>query len=339
MAAMTVLLATHDSSLGHDTGPLHPERPARIEAVISGVLEAGPSVLRISPEEVGRAELTAVHDSEYVDWIERFCKAGGGALDMDTIAGPGSWEAALRAAGAGIQLSERLAGGDGELGYVAMRPPGHHAVADRAMGFCLFNNVAVTARYLVDSGCRVAVFDWDVHHGNGTQDLFYADSDVLYMSIHESGIYPGTGGMNETGVGDARGMNLNLPVPTGSQGWLHRTAIEEIYGPVLLQFQPDWLLVSAGYDAHHADPLAGLRLNAEDYGAMAAALSQCVPPNRTIVFLEGGYNLEALKESAAATVRGWLRPEWRPSHLTGDGREIDCLRSAQGVAAEYWNVG
>lgn len=336
---MTVILATHDSSLRHDTGPLHPERPARIEAVVRGVLDAGVPVMRISPAEVDREHLSAVHDPAYIDSIDRFCKAGGGALDPDTRAGPGSWEAALRAAGAGIELSDRLARGEGALGYVAMRPPGHHAVANRAMGFCLFNNVAVTAQYLVDSGSRVAIFDWDVHHGNGTQDLFYAEPNVLYMSVHESGIYPGTGGFEETGSGSARGTTLNVPAPTGSQGWLHRAAIDELFAPVIAQFQPDWLLVSAGYDAHEADPLAGLRLRSDDYGAMADALSGSVAPGRTIVFLEGGYDMVALKESAAATVRGWLRPGWRASDRSGRDREIECLRRAVGVAVEYWDLG
>lgn len=257
---------------------------------------------------------------------------------MDTYAGEASWEAARRAAGAGVQVCQRLEAGVADLGYVAMRPPGHHAVSNRAMGFCFFNNIAVTTAYLVGRGSRVAIVDWDVHHGNGTQDTFFEEPNVLYLSLHQEGIYPGTGSLNEVGSGDAAGTNLNIAVPGRTGGEFYRTATADLLVPVISQFEPDWLLVSAGYDAHIDDPLAGLSLVAADYGSMAHLLAPLVPPGRSVVFLEGGYDLDALRQSAAATVQGWLDPAYQAGPAGEGINPQGYLSWAQEVAARYWKM-
>ncbi len=335
---MSLLLATHESSLRHDTGSYHPERPQRVTAVIDGITGSGVAVAHVAPEPASRELLTAVHSESYVDAIERFCAAGGGALDPDTVAGPDSWEAALRAAGAGPAVCAELESGTSGLGYVAMRPPGHHAVRERAMGFCLFNNAAVTAAYLTAAGHKVAIVDWDVHHGNGTQDLFYDDPATLYLSIHEEGIYPGTGGLREAGAGGGRGNNVNIPVPAGTGGGFYRRAFAELVVPVVEQFAPDWLLVSSGYDAHRDDPLANLRLLSGDYGAMACGLAGLGLRGRTVVFLEGGYDLAALERSAAATVRGFLDPGYVVDPETdGIDPERYLDRAAEAVM-KHWHL-
>jgi acetoin utilization deacetylase AcuC-like enzyme len=301
---VNVALITHDAGFLHDAGYGHPERPARMEAARAGVKESGLDVVTREAPEATRAELGRVHDPGYIDGIERLCRSGGGRLDPDTRAGSDSWEAALRSAGAGLEAVRTLQSEQAEVGFVVMRPPGHHALAARAMGFCLFNNIAVTARALEAQGERVVILDWDVHHGNGTQDTFYADPDVLYVSFHESPFYPGTGSIAETGTGPAVGTTVNFPFPAGTGGAPYREALSTVVGGLVDRYQPDWLLVSAGYDAHFADPLAGMRLEAADFGAMANLLRGWVPAYRTIFFLEGGYDLDAIRTSVAATLRG-----------------------------------
>jgi acetoin utilization deacetylase AcuC-like enzyme len=223
-------------------------------------------------------------------------------LDADTYAVTESWEAAIRAAGAGTAAAAALEEGHGEEAFLAVRPPGHHATSTRAMGFCLFNNVAVTAASLTAAGSRVAIVDWDVHHGNGTQDTFFRDGSVLYVSIHEFPFYPGTGWVDELGAGPGSGTTINIPLPAGTAGDVYRAAMAEVAVPALETFGPDWLLVSAGYDAHAADPLADIRLEAADYAAMATALRATVPSGRTVYFLEGGYDLDAVEASVEATL-------------------------------------
>jgi acetoin utilization deacetylase AcuC-like enzyme len=301
---MRVLLVEHESSLHHDTGFGHPERPARIPAVIEGVRQSGLHVITHEPDRVDLDLVERVHDPTYVNKIQRFCADGGGDLDPDTAAVTASWEAALRAAGAGPAAVSALRSGVADTAFLAVRPPGHHALSSRAMGFCLFNNIAVTARMLTDSGERVAIVDWDVHHGNGTQETFYRDPSVLYVSFHEFPAYPGTGWVDEDGDGAGEGTTINFPMPTGSTGEAYRWAMRWVVRPQLEAFAPDWVLVSAGYDAHRADPLAGIRLEAEDYGVLASVVAGVVPDGRTVFFLEGGYDLDALTASAASTLRG-----------------------------------
>jgi acetoin utilization deacetylase AcuC-like enzyme len=298
----------------HATPPWHPENHARLEAALAGVAAAGlqDATEWREPPEADVTDLALAHDPVYVDAVRRFCEAGGGDLDPDTIATPGSWDTARRSAGAVLASIEALRAGECDVAFAAGRPPGHHAVRDRAMGFCLFNNAAIGAAKLAAEGQRVVVLDWDVHHGNGTQDIFYDDERVLYVSTHESPLYPGTGVLRETGGHRAPGTNLNLPFPAGTRGDTFRAAFDEVVAPVVESFAPDWLIVSAGFDAHRDDPLAGLQLTAADYADLATRAAALVGPQRLLVVLEGGYDQGALTRSVGATLGALLGVEYRP---------------------------
>jgi acetoin utilization deacetylase AcuC-like enzyme len=304
---------------GHDTPPWHPEHKGRLDAALSGIHEADldDAVEWRIPSMASVDDLALVHDRAYVESIERFCAAGGGDIDADTSATPGSWDTARRSAGAVLDAVDALRNDECDVAFAAGRPPGHHAVPDRAMGFCLFNNAAVGAAKLATSGERVAIVDWDVHHGNGTQDIFYDDPDVLYISTHESPLYPGTGHLREIGDGAGAGTNVNLPFPAGTAGDTFRAAFDQVVIPLIERFAPTWLFVSAGYDAHRADPLAGLGLTAADYADMAVRLQALVPARRLLVVLEGGYDLEALTYSTGATLSALVGGSYRPEPASG----------------------
>jgi acetoin utilization deacetylase AcuC-like enzyme len=316
-----VLFATHERYLDHVAGRRHPERPARLEAVIAGVDAAhlGEALVPFAPRPATRAELDRVHAAAYVDSVERFCLGGGGRLDPDTGASKESFEAALLAAGAGLDAVERLDRGEADAAFCAVRPPGHHALADRAMGFCLFNNVAVTAAALADRGERVLIVDFDAHHGNGTQDLFYDDARVTYVSMHEWPLFPGTGALGETGRGDAAGRTINFPFPAGTSGDAYLAAVDEVVEPFVEEWQPTWLLISAGFDAHRLDPLTDMGLVSGDYGLLTERLASLVDPRRVVAFLEGGYDLDALATSSGACVAALAGMEYRPEKPTSAG--------------------
>jgi acetoin utilization deacetylase AcuC-like enzyme len=332
-AAMPVLYATHERFLEHDTGYGHPERPARLEAVEAGIDAAGlrEALVRVVPVAASADDLARVHPVAYQRALAEFCAAGGGYLDGDTHVGRASWDAALLAAGAGLELVRRLDAGEGEVGFCAVRPPGHHALASRAMGFCLFNNVAVAAATLADRGERVLVVDYDAHHGNGTQDLFWADPRVFYVSMHEWPNYPGTGRIDDAGAGPGLGATLNFPFPAGTTGDVYRQAVDEVLVPEVAAFAPTWLLVSAGFDAHRRDPLTDLGLTAGDYADLTATLVELVPPGRRLLFLEGGYDLEALASCTGSVLSvlvdgGAHRPE--PASSGGPGASV-CHQVAE----------
>lgn len=271
------------------------------------------------PEPAPAEVIEAVHPGRYLLALEEHTAAGGGWLDGDTVAHEGSFDAALLAAGAGLDAVDRLRAGEADAAFCAVRPPGHHATPHRPMGFCLINNLAVTARRLADEGERVLVVDYDVHHGNGTQDVFYSDDRVVYVSFHEYPLYPGTGAAEEVGDGAGCGATINLPLPAGSTGDVQRAALDELVAPLVDRWEPTWLLVSAGFDAHRMDPLAGLGLSAGDFGDLTRALGEYVGRGRTVLFLEGGYNLEALKASARSTVAGLLGEIDHPEPPTAGG--------------------
>jgi len=333
-----VILFTHPVFALHDTGAWHPERPARLDAAERGVVSSGFAVRRIAPGEIDVELLHLVHRPEYVEAIRRFCAAGGGALDQDTIAVPDSWEAALRSAAAGVEAIDQLRTNDDATAFLAIRPPGHHALVNQAMGFCIFNNVAVSAAVLRAAGARVAIIDWDVHHGNGTQDSFDEDPEVLYVSLHQYPFYPGGGSVVEVGVGPGEGTVVNIPVPAGTGGDVYREAFDRLVGPVLAQFKPEWILISSGYDAHEDDPLAEIRLLDSDYGFMASTLRRFAPPNRVITFLEGGYHLPAITLATAATLRGLAGThEDGATRRSPDGSHIALERAVE-ITSRHWDV-
>jgi acetoin utilization deacetylase AcuC-like enzyme len=300
------LLLRHPSSLEHDTGP-HPERAARIVAIERALAAHGwlGWDVQESPE-ASRDALEAVHDPGHVDRIERFCARGGGMIDMDTVVSSGSWPAALHAAGGAVALVDALLAGERRVAASVHRPPGHHAERDRAMGFCLFDNVAVGAQHALDAHGvdRVLILDWDVHHGNGTNEIFHASDRVLFASIHESPLYPGTGPASDVGSGPGEGFTLNMPVPHGSGDAVFCSLVEHVVVPLSHAYRPQLVLVSAGFDAHADDPLAGCSVTDAGYAAMAAATRRLadeldVPLG---VVLEGGYELAALARSLLAVL-------------------------------------
>ena len=319
----------------HDTGEWHPERPARLEAVRRGIADAlgpdGDGITRAVPRAATVAEIERVHSSRYVWGLERLAADGGGALDPDTPVSPGSWTTAVLAAGAGLAVVEELQARASGIGFVAVRPPGHHARPDVGMGFCLLNNVAITAAALADAGERVLIIDWDVHHGNGTQDVFWDDPRVLYVSMHQSPMYPGTGRVSETGGPAAPGTTINFPFPAGTTGEMYRRALDDVVADASTAFGTTWVLVSAGYDAHRDDPLAGHALAAGDYAELATRAAALAPgAGRVAVFLEGGYDLAALRRSVAATVgrlTGTLEVDEGPTHGGPGAETIGAART------------
>jgi acetoin utilization deacetylase AcuC-like enzyme len=301
---MTILY-THDACLAHDTAYGHPERSDRLRAVHAAL--AGNAFSGLDRRDAPRAEiedLTRLHPRAHVDRILAAIPAEGFArLDADTIVSPGSAEAALRAAGAARAAVDAVVGGEDRTAFCAVRPPGHHAEPTHAMGFCLFNNVAIGAVHALDAlGLnRVAIVDFDVHHGNGTQAAFEADGRVFFASTHQSPLYPGTGSARERGVGNI----LNAPLPPGAGSAQFRHAIREAVLPALDRFRPELLMISAGFDAHAADPLANLNLVEEDFAWVTrelAALARRHCEGRIVATLEGGYDLDALAISCAAHV-------------------------------------
>lgn len=333
---MELVVASHPLALDHDTSRNHPERPARVIAVRNGLEDSSLRIHDIVSPEARLEDLTLVHDPEYVDMVQAFCSMGGGALDMDTIVSPASWGAALRAAGGVLAAVEELGGRSDASAFVLARPPGHHALRDRAMGFCLFNNVAIAAARIRRGGETVAILDWDVHHGNGTEALVRDDEGILYVSLHQANFYPFEGFIDSLDSDNA-GTVFNIPLVAGTAGDVYREAWETLVMPVIDQFAPDWVLVSAGYDGHEADQLAGLRLVSDDFGFMSGVLAEHHPPNRTVFVLEGGYDVDALRQSAEATVEG-LRGGFEAGAPLGSpvGAE-DNLLVAREVAARYFS--
>jgi len=305
-----MLYFSHPACLEHDPGqglPGHPERPERLRAVEEALGERDwLGWERRKAPAASEEELLLVHPREHVEGIRELCRSGGGAIDVDTYAGEASYEAALRAAGAACEMVRALLSGEARVGFSAGRPPGHHAEPSRAMGFCLFDNVAVAATLaLAELGLeRVFILDWDVHHGNGTAEIFRRRDDVLFASIHQGGIFPGTGAREDVGSGPGEGFTLNLPVPAGSEEDLWLSLLEREVLPAAARFEPQLVLISAGFDAHRDDPLAGCRLEASSFGRMAATVRDAAAEWQAPVgaVLEGGYHLQALADSALATM-------------------------------------
>ena len=296
------LLLTDELCLGHDAGPGHPERPQRLATVVAD-LQSHPvdGTSWMAPRDATTAELIRAHAPAYVDYLAE--KQGQDfQLDPDTAMSPGSWAAATRAAGAAITAVTEVWSGRAQNAFALVRPPGHHAEFASAMGFCLFNNAAIAAEAALQQGAnRVAILDWDVHHGNGTQHLFEGRSDVMYLSAHQYPFYPGTGAAAETGIGLGAGFTVNCALPPRQGDADYGAVFDDVFLPALADFAPDLLLVSAGFDAHIRDPLGHMNVTERGFAAMCSRLVD-LASGKVVLVLEGGYNLEALSNSVRACV-------------------------------------
>jgi acetoin utilization deacetylase AcuC-like enzyme len=298
--------------LEHDTGT-HIENKRRLEAVMTGLDWKGIRQLltAIPARKASQAEITLVHRPDYIARIDEYCRHGGGWWDADTFMSSGSYNAALYAAGGTIAAVESVLKGDVSCVYALVRPPGHHATAGQAMGFCLFNNIAIAAAYALKSlGMkRVLIIDFDVHHGNGTQEAFLHNPYVLYISAHQHPLFPGTGHISETGKGMAEGTSINIPMPAGCGDKEYTAVFEEIVVPAARRFSPEIILASAGYDGHWADEMSHMRLTLSGYHTITgiiATLADELCNGRTVFCLEGGYNLEVLTVAVNNTFNTWL---------------------------------
>jgi len=315
--------------LEHDTGKRHPESPDRLRAVRQGLADCH-GVEYAAPPDVDLELARRVHDADYIEEIEAFCAEGGGNWDADTVAGPSTWPAVR--ASAGLAVWAATAALDGATGrdtpFALSRPPGHHAIDDDAMGFCFLNNVVLGAQAALDRPAvdRVAILDWDVHHGNGGQDICYHRGDIFNVSIHEDGLYPGTGEIEETGVGDGELYNLNVPFPpgTGTSGYL--AALEDLILPAYRAYDPDLVLVSAGFDAHVHDPISRMRVSTDGYGLLTQLLREFTDEiDAGLGFvLEGGYGLETLTDSIRTVheVFDGYEPERPDDDVEEDARAV-----------------
>jgi acetoin utilization deacetylase AcuC-like enzyme len=325
--------------LDHDTGQRHPETPDRLRAIREG-LKREHGVSYTDPGSADRALVETVHDPEYVSELRQFCDGGGGNWDPDTVAVQRTWDAAMKSAGLAQWAAETaIEGTDGRRTPFAIgRPPGHHAVTGDAMGFCFVNNVAVAAQASLDRDDvdEVAIIDWDVHHGNGTQEIFYDRDDVFFVSLHEDGIYPGTGDADETGEGDGDGYTLNVPLPAGAGDAEYAAALEEVVTPALAGFDADLLLVSAGFDAHRHDPISRMRVSTEGYGVLTDQVREIADHvDAALAFvLEGGYGLDVLSDGVRMVheVFDGRRPMEPDDDVNEDvGDLLDRLRRIHGL--------
>jgi acetoin utilization deacetylase AcuC-like enzyme len=317
---VAALYVAHPSSYQHDTGS-HPENAGRVRAIEAAIAEAGGLGLeRAEAPAAEREQLGRVHAPAHIDAIRELSEAGGGMIDLDTSASAGSYEAALHAAGGAAWAARTMLTDGHRAAFCGLRPPGHHAERARAMGFCLFNNVAVAAAEALEAGAeRVLVLDWDVHHGNGTEEIFAADPRVLYMSIHQRPLYPGTGPADYEGEGDGEGYTINLPVPPGTGSDEFLALVQHVVVPVAHAYEPGLIAISAGYDAHRDDPLASCRVDTATYADMTATMRDLAAELdvRVLVCLEGGYAPGALAASVVATL-GALESDRKPSSASPD---------------------
>ena len=338
----------HTDYLGHDTRD-HPENSNRLRAILealngSKLIE---ELVLIQPTNASLEQIGYVHQSQYIKEVETVSGTEGW-LDGDTPVCRNSYKAALLAAGGLINATDAVLKGDVDNAFALVRPPGHHAEPNSGMGFCLFNNVAIAARYLQkEKGLeRILIIDWDVHHGNGTQDAFYDDPSVLYISTHQSPLYPGTGAINEIGLGKGLGYTVNVPLLAGTGDMSYSYVMDEVITPISLEFNPDFVLVSAGFDCHHADPLAGMNVTSNVFGDFTEAIKSIAKKacGKLVLTLEGGYNLRALSSSVLCVFNSLLESgmEIEEPYLVPEDRLSDPVKSrvkeVKMAQREYWGI-
>jgi acetoin utilization deacetylase AcuC-like enzyme len=322
----------------------HPERPERVE-VIRAALQAmdwWDAYEQLAPLELPEAVLQAIHSHEHLQRVQFACLHAE-HFDLDTYTTPSSWTLALNAAGGAAAVAGHVWRRKARRGFALTRPPGHHATRDQAMGFCLLNNVALAAEWLLQQAgaSRLAIVDLDLHHGNGTQDIFWERGDVLYISTHQSPLYPGTGALNETGAGAGAGANANFPLPPGSGDRAFQTVMDELVLPLLERFSPQMVLVSAGYDTHWRDPLGSLQLSALGYYRLIAKLAKYADDHcrgRIAVFLEGGYDLEAGAACGQANIAALLDQPWDDPLGRAPGPESGSWQNMVLRAGQLWGL-
>jgi len=310
-------LVFHPDYLKHLTGKDHPEKPERLKAIMSGLEKSGllEKLAKIEASHSALEWVEKVHDKEYVDFVKKVCQEGPRLLDADTVVSEESFNIALKAVSGVLAACDAVMKKKVDSAFCAVRPPGHHAEKDKAMGFCLFNNVAVAARYLQKfyKLKKILIVDWDVHHGNGTQNIFYPDPTVYYFSVHQSPFYPGSGSEEEEGKGEGKGYTLNIPMAPGSGDTEYIEMFENIFYPEAKRFKPDFILISAGFDGHKDDQLAQINLTEKGYQKMTEVVMQLAEDScqgRVVSVLEGGYNLKSLSSSVKAHIETLL--SWEP---------------------------
>jgi acetoin utilization deacetylase AcuC-like enzyme len=328
--------------LKHEPGDFHPERPERIQVLLDLASELDKRRFQILPPRAAtKSDIESCHGAEYVALVESTSRANRYALDGDTITCRDSFGVGLLAVGGFLRLLDSIAAREAENGFALVRPPGHHAQRDRAMGFCLFNTIAIGAQHLKRTygAKRILIMDWDVHHGNGTQDAFYDDPSVLFISTHQYPYYPGTGAVEETGINDGEGYTINIPLPAGCADSEYLRAFHDIVMPAAEKFAPEWILVSAGFDSHRRDPLGGMGVTEDGFSAMAQHLlqlaAQCAD-GKIALLLEGGYDLAALRSSVAAVLQVMERKKSVHDAAAPGGEKIGPLiRTIQQVREKY----
>ena len=329
--------------LKHQSGHAHPERPERLKVLLDLTRGLHGSDLQIlPPRPAKKEEVSSCHSSEYIDLVRSTSEINRYALDGDTVTCADSYGIALLAVGGFLRLLDSISAFDFRNGFALVRPPGHHATRDRAMGFCLFNTVAIGAQYLkrLYGARRILIMDWDVHHGNGTQDSFYQDPSVLYISTHQYPYYPGTGALEEVGNGKGEGYTVNIPLPAGCGDEEYLRVFKEIVIPIADKYQPEWVLVSAGFDPHQHDPLGGMRVTEKGFGIMASMLLELAQKHaagKIAFLLEGGYNLEALRNSVSVVLEK-MKGEDRsgPAVQIGMNRVDPLIRKILKFQEKYW---
>jgi acetoin utilization deacetylase AcuC-like enzyme len=329
--------------LAHSVPPGHPERPERIQALLDSLepLRKSPEVISVAPKSAEESAVIAVHSEEHLALIKATAGRGHFALDPDTHTGANSYETALLVAGSAVNLVERVGEGGLDSGFVLGRPPGHHAERDRAMGFCLFNNVAIAAQAAIDLGNakRVAIVDFDVHHGNGSQNIFYGRSDVLYVSSHQHPFYPGTGLQAESGAGEGIGFTVNLPLKAGSGDYFYTKIYQDLVAPILLEFDPDLILVSGGFDAHKDDPLGGMEVSAEGFACITHTLNEVAlkaAGGKILYLLEGGYSLSGLSQSVLSSIQTSIDGRRPEIDATQQAETEEYTERARAMFSRYW---